>query len=154
MAGSGAAYEAVGLWFMSGHGVPQALVDRVFVEPAGFHVRPLVAYCDAMERAALAVLPIYAVALDLPPEAFREPQHALRMSHYHTPVLETGEYGLAPHAGTSFMTLLAQSKVPGLSLRTVSGRWIDAPAIEGALLINSGQSRPRAQCRGRPATGD
>lgn len=104
----------------------------------------VVAYCDAMEQLALSILPIYAVALDLPADhftpAFGEPQYTLRMSHYpDTPTLSDGEYGLAPHADTSFMTLLAQNKVPGLSLRTASGRWIDAPAIDGAFLVNSGQ---------------
>ncbi len=129
---------------------PDVVADRRFrssnrwpADLPGFR-EAVVAYCDAMERAALSVLPIYAVALDLPPDhfapAFGEPQYTLRMSHYpHTPVLESGEYGLAPHADTSFMTLLAQNKVPGLSLRTASGRWIDAPVIEGAFLINSGQ---------------
>lgn len=214
------AYEDVGFWFMTGHGVPQSLVERVFAEAERFHAQPLddklrlkinehnigylamkaattrhsdvstnnkpnlneaffvkrdlpldhpdvianrrfrganqwpaglpgfretvVAYCDALERAALSILPVYAAALGMPPQhfapAFREPQYTLRMSHYpHTPVLTDGEYGLAPHADTSFMTLLAQNKVPGLSLRTASGRWIDAPVIEGAFLVNSGQ---------------
>jgi isopenicillin N synthase-like dioxygenase len=214
------AYEDVGFWFLKGHRVPQALVDRVFAEVARFHAQPLedklklkinehnigylamkaattrhsdvstnnrpnlneayfvkrdlpadhpdviankrfrganqwpanlpgfreaiVAYCDAMEQLSLSILPIYATALDLPADhfasAFRDPQYTLRMSHYpYTPVLQDNEYGLAPHADTSFMTLLAQNKIPGLSLRTASGRWIDAPAIDGAFLVNSGQ---------------
>ena len=104
----------------------------------------IVDYCQRMEQLALATLPIYAVALDLPAdffkEAFREPQYQLRMSHYpDTPQLQQNEYGLAPHADTSFMTLLAPNKIPGLSLRTASNRWIDAPQIDGAFLVNSGQ---------------
>jgi isopenicillin N synthase-like dioxygenase len=104
----------------------------------------IVAYCDALEQLALGILPIYAVALDLPAgyftPAFRDPQYQLRMSHYpHTPTLQQNEYGLAPHADTSFMTLLAPNRIPGLSLRTASGRWIDAPALDGAFLVNSGQ---------------
>ncbi len=35
------AYEDVGFWFMTGHGVPQSLVDRVFAEAARFHAQPL-----------------------------------------------------------------------------------------------------------------
>ena len=104
----------------------------------------VVAHCQAMEQLALSMLPLYAVALDLPAgffgPAFSEPQYALRMSHYPPmPTFEQNEYGLAPHADTSFMTLLAPNEVPGLSLRTASGRWIDAPAIEDAFLVNSGQ---------------
>jgi isopenicillin N synthase-like dioxygenase len=214
------AYEDVGFWFAKGHGIPQELIDRVFVEVARFHAQPMeeklrlkinehnigylamraattrhsdvstnnlpnlneaffvkrdlpldhpdviankrfrganqwpsnlpgfretiVEYCNAMEALALSILPIYAVALDLPPDyfrsAFREPQYQLRMSHYpDTPELQRNEYGLAPHADTSFMTLLAPNKIPGLSLRTASNRWIDAPVIDGAFLVNSGQ---------------
>jgi isopenicillin N synthase-like dioxygenase len=104
----------------------------------------IVDYCSRMEELSLSILPIYAVALDLPEdyfkEAFREPQYQLRMSHYpDTPMPRANEYGLAPHADTSFMTLLAPNKIPGLSIRTASDRWIDAPQIDGAFLVNSGQ---------------
>ena len=64
----------------------------------------------------------------------------LRMTHYpqQEPTAPADEWGLAPHADTSFMTILAQNKVPGLSLRLPDGRWIDAPAPEGAFLVNGG----------------
>src|SRR3546814_2268976 len=43
-------------------------------------------YCDAMERLALSLLPLYARAVDLPADhfaaAFAEPQYTLRMTHY------------------------------------------------------------------------
>jgi len=171
------AYEDVGFWFAKGHGIPQELIDRVFVEVARFHAQPMeeklrlkinehnigylamraattrhsdvstnnvpnlneaffvkrdlpldhpdviankrfrganqwpanlpgfretiVEYCNAMEALALAILPIYAVALDLPPDyfrsAFREPQYQLRMSHYpDTPELQRN----SPHMPT------------------------------------------------------
>ena len=48
------------------------------------------------------------------------------------------EFGLAPHTDTSFMTLLAQNRIPGLSLRAPEGRWIDAPALPGTFLVNGG----------------
>ncbi|MFI5001662.1 MAG: isopenicillin N synthase family dioxygenase [Reyranellales bacterium] len=104
----------------------------------------IVEYCNTLEALALAILPVYAVALDLPADyftfAFCEPQYQLRMSHYpDTPALQQNEYGLAPHADTSFMTLLAPNRIPGLSLRTASNRWIDAPSVDGAFLVNSGQ---------------
>jgi isopenicillin N synthase-like dioxygenase len=103
----------------------------------------IVAYCNALEALAKKLVPIYAVALDLPADyfdkAFIEPQYTLRMSHY--PFVDTiapDEFGIAPHTDTSFMTLLAQNKVPGLSLRTREGRWIDAPALDGHFLVNGG----------------
>jgi isopenicillin N synthase-like dioxygenase len=36
------------------------------------------------------------------------------------------------------MTILAQNKVPGLSVRLPDGTWLDAPAPEGAFLVNGG----------------
>lgn len=101
------------------------------------------AYQRALEQLGKSLVPAYAVALDLPStafdEAFDEPTFTLRMSHYpQQRPDEDGEYGLAPHTDTSFMTLLAQNEVPGLAIRLPSGRWIDAPAIDGAFLVNGG----------------
>jgi len=103
----------------------------------------VVAYQAAMEKLGKSLLPVYAVALDLPPDyfdaAFADPMYTLRMSHYpqHDAPVEN-EFGLAPHTDTSFMTMLAQNAVPGLSIRLPTGRWIDAPAIDGAFLVNGG----------------
>jgi isopenicillin N synthase-like dioxygenase len=103
----------------------------------------VIAYQNAMEALGRLLLPIYAVALDLPEDyfekAFETPMYTLRMSHYpqQTEVVEN-EFGLAPHTDTSFMTMLAQNKVPGLSLRLPTGRWVRAPAIDGAFLVNGG----------------
>ena len=103
----------------------------------------VVAYSDALEVLAKQLVPLYAVALDLPAdhfdEAFTEPQYTLRMTHYpFVEVLAENEFGIAPHSDTSFLTLLAQNKVPGLSLRTRDGRWVDAPALDGHFLVNGG----------------
>ena len=48
-------------------------------------------------------------------------------------------FGIAPHTDTSFLTLLAPNDVPGLSIRTESGKWIEAPAIPDAYVVNGGQ---------------
>lgn len=103
----------------------------------------VLAYNAAMERLGLSLLPLYAVALDLPPDhfapAFRAPTYTLRMSHYpRQDVPEDNEFGLAPHTDTSFMTMLAQNDVPGLSIRLPNGRWLDAPAPPGSILVNGG----------------
>jgi isopenicillin N synthase-like dioxygenase len=109
---------------------------------AGFR-ETVVRYCDRMEQLCKSMLPAYAVALELEPdffdEAFREPQYSLRMSHY--PPAEVGEsdqYGVAPHTDSSFLTMLAQSALPGLSIRLPSGDWYDAPVIPGTIVVNSG----------------
>jgi len=104
----------------------------------------IVAYCDALEALVKKMMPLYAVALDLPADyfdaAFADLQYTLRMTHYpHVERLAENEFGIAPHSDTSFLTLLAQNKVPGLSLRTRDGRWIDAPALDGHFLVNGGE---------------
>jgi isopenicillin N synthase-like dioxygenase len=102
-----------------------------------------VAYATALEGLGKSLLPLYALALDLPEnafdEAFREPMYTLRLSHYpkQDPAQEN-EFGLAPHSDTSFMTLLAQNRIQGLSIRLPNGKWIDAPAMPGSFLVNGG----------------
>ena len=107
-----------------------------------------VEYCTAMEDLCKRMLPVYATALDLPAdffdEAFAEPMYTLRLSHY--PPVEDyreSEFGIAPHADTSFLTMLAQNEVPGLSIHRTDGTWIDAPVIEGAFIVNSGNMLKR-----------
>ncbi|NKC31332.1 isopenicillin N synthase family dioxygenase [Falsiroseomonas selenitidurans] len=109
----------------------------------GFRAQVLAA-CDAFEGLGLRLLPLYARALGLPADFFaphfKEPMYTLRMSHYpqQAPTAPENEFGIAPHVDTSFMTILAQNRIPGLSLRMPGGDWVDAPAPEGALLINGG----------------
>jgi isopenicillin N synthase-like dioxygenase len=102
------------------------------------------AYCDALEHLVQKLVPLYARALDLPAQyfdaPFAEPQYKLRMTHYPPePEAPDDEFGIAPHTDTSFLTLLAPNEVPGLSIRSQAGNWIDAPSIPGAFMVNGGQ---------------
>ena len=102
------------------------------------------AYCDALERLVQKLVPLYARALDLPAgyfdAPFKEPQYKLRATHYPPePDAPDDEFGIAPHTDTSFLTLLAPNAVPGLSIRSQAGNWIDAPSIPGAFMVNGGQ---------------
>ncbi len=107
----------------------------------------MVAYMDALEGLGLSLLPLYAVALDLPAdwfqEKFREPQYVLRCSHYPPHEPGPGQFGIAPHSDSSFMTMLAQSALPGLSVLTQSGKWIEPPVIPGSYVVNSGDMMKR-----------
>lgn len=103
----------------------------------------VVAYSEALSRLGTSLLPLYALALDLPPDwfdqAFRNPTYTLRLSHYpQQDAPAENEFGLAPHSDTSFMTLLAQNRVPGLSIRLPNGNWLDAPSLPGSILVNGG----------------
>jgi isopenicillin N synthase-like dioxygenase len=101
------------------------------------------AYYNALEALARRMLPLYAVALDLPADHFDAkcdaPFASLRLSHY-PPVAqyEENQFGIAPHTDSTFITLLAQNKVPGLQIRKQDGAWIDAPVIEGTFIVNTG----------------
>jgi isopenicillin N synthase-like dioxygenase len=100
-------------------------------------------YMRALERLCRRLVPIYAVAIDLPPDtfdaAYAEPHIILRMSHY--PPLgddEVEDVSLVPHTDSGFMTLLAPNPVPGLAIQLPDGRWIDAPGVEDAFVVNGG----------------
>lgn len=101
-------------------------------------------YAEQIERVALALLPIYAVALELEPDwfepAFRSPFYRLRMTRYtDTGAAEVDQYGIAPHVDTTFFTLLAQS-APGLAVYSEQkGVWLSAPVLPDALVVNTGE---------------
>ncbi len=108
----------------------------------GFRTTAL-AYAEALETVAKSLLPLYARALDLAPdffdEAFADPQFTLRLTHYDPPEhFEDDEFSLAPHTDSSFMTLLATTDVPGLSIRLPSGEWVEAPSEPDCFIVNIG----------------
>lgn len=101
------------------------------------------AYCEAMEGLAKSLLPLYAEALELSAtwfdQFFSEPMYTVRMSHYPKQAgSNANEFGIAPHSDTSFMTLLPQNRIAGLSIRLPNGTWIDAPSVPGSILVNGG----------------
>ena len=133
---------------------PDVLADRRFrsanrwpADLPGFR-EAVVGYCDTLERLVQKLVRLYAVALELPPVYFDDPfaefQYKLRMTHYpnHEGPIDD-DFGIAPHTDTSFLTLLAPNDVPGLSIRSQSGTWIDAPTVAGAYVVNGGQMLQR-----------
>jgi len=89
-------------------------------------------YMTTMEQLGKRLVRIYAVALDLPPDyfdpMFEQPNMIQRFTHYPPrPAYEDNEFSIAPHTDSGFMTLLAPSTVPGLSIRLPDGTWFDAP---------------------------
>jgi isopenicillin N synthase-like dioxygenase len=103
----------------------------------------MLAYYGAMEAMTCRLVPVFAAALDLPEDyftaAFAEPNCTIRLIHYPphaTP--EDNEFGFAPHTDNNFITFLAQSKLPGLEVRTAEGEWIRPPAVPGTFVVNTG----------------
>jgi isopenicillin N synthase-like dioxygenase len=98
-------------------------------------------YMRTLEGLCRQLVPLYAMALDLPADffdaCFAVPHMILRMSRY--PVIDREDETIAslvPHTDSGFMTLLPPNAVPGLSILLPSGRWIDAPGVEGAYVVN------------------
>jgi isopenicillin N synthase-like dioxygenase len=101
------------------------------------------AYYAAMEAMTTRLVPVVAMALDLPPDyfaaAFAEPNCTIRLIHYPPhPEPEENQFGFAPHTDNHFLTFLAQSALPGLEVRTSEGEWIQPPAIPGTFVVNTG----------------
>jgi isopenicillin N synthase-like dioxygenase len=100
-------------------------------------------YMRTLEGLCRRLLPLYALALGLPAyffdACFAEPHMILRMSRY--PIIDGEDESVAslvPHTDSGFMTLLPPNRVPGLSILLPRGRWIDAPGIDGAYVVNGG----------------
>jgi isopenicillin N synthase-like dioxygenase len=101
-------------------------------------------YAVSMELLGKKLLPIFATALEMPlnyfDQGFENPTWRLRMTHY--PAVEgkpEDEFGIAPHVDTTFCTILAQDK-PGLTIYSERrNKWIKAPMLENAFIVNSGE---------------
>jgi isopenicillin N synthase-like dioxygenase len=90
------------------------------------------------------ILTAFAIALDMAPDFFRglyrHPLVRARLLHY-PPQHESadeGQYGAAEHTDYGTITILWQDDVGGLQVKNRAGRWIDAPPIDGAFVINIG----------------
>jgi isopenicillin N synthase-like dioxygenase len=105
----------------------------------------LLAYFEVMEALSQRLLPVYAAALGLSTNFFApafvhsRPLSTLRVSHYPATPCEENQFNTSPHIDGDFITILAQSEVPGLELRTPEKKWIQAPALSGTLLVNAGE---------------
>jgi isopenicillin N synthase-like dioxygenase len=212
------AFENVGFYYLSGHGISQSLIDRTYEAAARFHAQPIATklalkvnehnigylpisdaaapqaaargrkpsqneayflrrerapddplvmanrrfhglnqwpddlpgfrattleYMRTLEALCRRLVPLYALALDLPANffdaCFAVPHMILRMSRY--PVIDGEDEtvaSLVPHTDSGFMTLLPPNRVPGLSILLPNGQWIDAPGIDGAYIVNGG----------------
>ncbi len=101
-------------------------------------------YFSRMEAMAHAMLPAFAVALGLPPgyfeTDFHDPSCTLRLIRYPAQTAPAdNQFGFAPHIDTNFVTFLAQSKLPGLEVRTPEGEWLRPPAIPGTFVVNTAE---------------
>ena len=104
------------------------------------------AYIEAVLAMARRLLPVIAVALELPAETFdagfTDPNAQLRCNHYPpTPDGEEGGMRIGGHTDSSFMTLLPQraDQPKGLELQRADGSWVSPEPIGGSFLVNVGK---------------
>ena len=101
-------------------------------------------YHDALTELARRLIRPMAVALGedehFLDEHFVQATTYLRMLYYPPQPLQSPDdlYGAAPHTDQGFLTILLQDDAGGLQVRNTEGRWIDAPPIPGAFVMNSG----------------
>ena len=86
----------------------------------------------------------FAIGLDLEEEHFLRSNLAplSRASFVYYPSqsenLGKKQFGVGPHTDFGVLTVLYQDDVGGLQIEDIDGKWIEAPPIEGSLVVNVG----------------
>ncbi|KAK1625016.1 2OG-Fe(II) oxygenase [Colletotrichum phormii] len=108
-------------------------------------------YMDRMGQISIAFTSLIAEAIKLPPNAFNKyfdanQQHKLKIVKYpdlqDLGISEPGiqGQGVGPHKDSMLSSYLLQaSHHRGLQVQNVRGEWIDAPPVEGTLVVAIGQ---------------
>ena len=84
----------------------------------------------------------FALGLDLAEDFFlKSAQRPMsRASYVYYPAqpseMGEGQFGVGPHTDFGVLTVLCQDAVGGLQVEDVNGDWIQAPPIEGTLVVN------------------
>ena len=97
----------------------------------------------ACRNTAETIMRAFAMALDLPPDFFNDKHtgltQTLRFLNYPpSGQPEAGQLGAGAHTDYGTITLLFQDNKGGLQVQNVDGDWVDAPPIEGTVVINTG----------------
>jgi isopenicillin N synthase-like dioxygenase len=105
----------------------------------------LKAYWRDVERLAWALCGAYADALGLPPGFFSDKidHHISQLRVMHYPATEIaplpGQLRAGEHTDLGLMTLLySDNTIGGLQVKSRTGAWVDAPAIEDTFIVNIG----------------
>lgn len=113
-------------------------------EPADF-VHVLTAYHDTMERLALTMMEIFAVALGLDRDWFALEvagwETRLLLNHYPAQAVAppAGQIRLGAHTDFGTVTILHHGGAPGgLQVQTGPDEWFDVPSIPGTFTVNIG----------------
>jgi isopenicillin N synthase-like dioxygenase len=125
------------------HGPNQWPTDPAEFTPTA---RELIGLLTNLGRTLMQAL---AMALDLNEHIFDDrltiPMVTLGPLHYPPQhgQITAEQIGAGAHTDFGCLTLLAQHQVPGLQVRHASGRWIEAPPIDGTFVVNIGDMMAR-----------
>ena len=117
-------------------------------------------FMNEMEVLSRRLMKYLALSLDLPANYFDDtfgtrPNVQLKICHYPA-VTKTDKnandydeggnddntramFGVGPHTDSGYLSLLLQDDVGGLQVQNGDGRWIDAPPIDGTIVVNLGE---------------
>lgn len=104
--------------------------------------KPAMDYFHAAHDVAHHLMRGFALGLNLDPDFFlRSADRPLsRASFVYYPAqpadMGADQFGVGPHTDFGVLTVLCQDNVGGLQVQDVSGDWIEAPPIPGALIVN------------------
>ena len=126
-------------------GRPGSRRNRFPVEDALPGFRDAVShYYRTMEALCGRLLPLYALAADMPADHFGQffdPALAtLRMTHYPPIPAAADQWGIDPHSDAGFMTLLPTNEVSGLAIRTEAGEWFEVAQEPQSFVVNAGDT--------------
>jgi isopenicillin N synthase-like dioxygenase len=114
--------------------------------PAAFpEFKPtLLAYQAETTALALKVLRAFAAALEQPEDIFAPiytpaPNPLIKIIRYPGRASTESDQGVGAHKDSGFVTLLLQEKQAGLQVQADDGGWIDAPAVPGSFVVNTGE---------------
>lgn len=99
-------------------------------------------YFEKVHGVAHCLMRGFAIGLDLDENFFLKTsdQPLSRGSFVYYPSqgesLGKDQFGVAPHTDFGVLTVLCQDNVGGLQIETADGEWIEAPPIEGTLIVN------------------
>ncbi|MET7390613.1 isopenicillin N synthase family dioxygenase [Streptomyces sp. NPDC005529] len=127
---------------------PLTVVNQWPGKPVGFQ-EAMVAYGDAVKQLARKLLGALALGLGL------EERHFDQYFSYRSGVLlplhyppqrrhiEAGRIGAGAHTDFGALTILAQDNRGGLQVQSSTGSWIDAPPLQGTVVVNLGDLMAR-----------
>jgi|TARA_B110000196_G_scaffold317443_1_gene330596 isopenicillin N synthase-like dioxygenase len=103
----------------------------------------MIGYQEALATLGYAMLPLYALALDLPANYFdpffTRPTWWTRNTYYPAVEPDDNQFGISPHSDHGFITLLPMSNVGGLEILSQDGSWIPATPVKKGIIINTGE---------------